>query len=75
MRDHGLFEKLASQDIPISATEESAKKFIDEQAEELTKLKPEAFYGPLFILSCGLVSAFVLALVEIIFPRRWFEMI
>ena len=75
MRDFGIFEKLASEGVPISATEESARKFIDEATEELSKLKIEAFYGPLILFTIGLMGASVIFLAESIFPKGWLKSI
>ena len=75
MRDFGIFEKLASEGIPISATEESAKKIIDEEAQELGELKLEAFYVPLILFTIGLMCAFVVFFAERIFPRGWLNSI
>ena len=75
MRDFGIFEKLASDGVPISATEESAKKTINEQADELSKLKLEAFYGPLILFAIGLIGASVILLAESISPEGWLKSI
>ena len=73
MRDLGIFQKLISHGTPLYAFEEAAKEAIAEEAEELEKLRLEAFYGPMFVHGIGIILGAGAWIFENQLPSHLFE--